>query len=600
MQAASLTSPQYREISTDCNSAGFSGRDNLQNASLHRSETMSADNLGCQCPIEASRYRIVRDLENASTSDLLDSNRRFILRNDIRSVLNNYRVGQHLRLLFPTDVCRRMVTYISPRGEEKCHCQQQFCTGSRLIFASLIRQGFESRMHLLLGEEQTGLCDAVVASSKLVKVHPLFAELTDPQWERFGNDYWRFQSYHFQNTNLANEGFETLDDRAALPLLNAVRQNRRIVNDNASSTTLGESPTIIRHVSLHPGAHELGQPEDSFALKTFRKQQFGLGKMHFEREAHANQKAPRHDRIVPLLKAFKYRNEFHLIFPWAENGDLFELWRRNPRGAISNGAQTAAYNTQWLVDECLGIAEGLAAIHTQTDVRNPQLHADIKPRNILCFQAGKNSTPNVVLKLADFGYTRDVELNGTLPVVTHTKTYRPPDHDIEETIHLKYDVWCLGCVYLEFITWAVLGFQAIDDFRTERTKETSDLYTSEARGEDIEDTFFKKRARVPGWYHLENIRFQTKKSTEIISKKSTTRKRNFQINRKGVQISGEVKKSVTQHISKLKQNPGCAMKLQAFLEFIERKMLAIDIEGRASSQEVTTFIRGLANQPPVS
>ncbi|KAI0162277.1 kinase-like protein [Xylariaceae sp. FL1272] len=597
MQAASLTPIHNRRRYRPIVTAGFRGRDNLENACLHHSESMSADNLGCQCPIEASRYRIVHDLENASKSDLLDSSRRFILRDDICSILDSYRVGQHLRLILTADVCHRLITYISPHGEEKCHCQHQFCTGSRLIFASLISLAIESRMHILLDAKQS-ICDTIVASLKRVPGHPLFAEFTELQWELFENSYWRFQSHHLHKTDLGRKDFETLDDRAALPLSSAIRRNRRIVDGiNESSTTLGESPTIIQHVTFHTGEQELGEPGDSFALKTFRKQP-GLGKIHFEREAHANRNAPRHDRLTPLLKAFEYRNEFHLLFPWAERGDLFELWRENPGGLLSDEAQTSSCNTKWLLDECLGIAEGLAAMHTRTDARKPQLHADIKPRNILCFQRGQDSTQSVVLKLADLGYTRSVEADGTLPVrkVTHTKTYRPPDHDIEETIQLKYDVWCLGCVYLEFITWAIVGSHAIDTFRTERENEASDPHTSTARGEDVEDTFFKKRARVPGWYHLENIGFQTEKSTEIVNKKTTTRRRHFQINRKGVQISGEIKTSVTQHISRLKQKKACATEFQAFLDFIERRMLAIDVEARASSEEVTTFIRGLTNQ----
>lgn len=264
---------------------------------------------------------------------------------------------------------------------------------------------------------------------------------------------------------------------------------------------------------------------------------------------------PRHDRIVPVLTAFKHRQRFHFILPYASGGNLEELWETySPNNALGN-RPAPWYSPQWLLSECLGIAESLAAIHQPTAVaglgtqRNlaPQLHGDVKPRNILCFETTEGGRTSFTLKLADFGFARKVDEDSTLEVgdVTHTKTYRPPEYDVEDIIDLNYDVWCLGCVYLEFITWAVISWGKVKIFQNRRLEECDDPHTSAARGEDYEDTFFKKVAHLPHWYDLSGLKLEIEANTKVTSKKTATNQRSFRISRGNIRISCRVKDSVT-------------------------------------------------------
>jgi serine/threonine protein kinase len=75
------------------------------------------------------------------------------------------------------------------------------------------------------------------------------------------------------------------------------------------------------------------------------------------------------------------------------------------------------------------------------------------------------------LKLADFG---QAELNSLLSrtkprSVANTLTYRPPECDLQDkTIRQSYDIWCLGCVLLEFVAWMLGGKDLMEKFSFKR------------------------------------------------------------------------------------------------------------------------------------
>ncbi|RYC61452.1 hypothetical protein CHU98_g4761 [Xylaria longipes] len=501
----------------------------------------------CHCRTEASRDRILRDLQSESEADLSGSHRRFIPRGRLLRILDRQRVADHLAtLLDDRRLLEKLSSYTSPEKGETCHCQDSLCTGSRIILASLLRIGREDLIENLYNQSDR-------------RVEP------------------------------GNQTFEELDE-AALPFLRV---------DEGENPIIGEF-TIVRRIKIDPDHHNLGGNGDCFALKTFQKRLYRLGEDKFRDEFIANQQTPWHNRIVPVLAAFKHRQEFHFIFPYADDGNLEEFWK-----TYSSIEPTTWYSPQWLLGECLGIAESLAAIHQPTVTTEhgtqhiwvPRLHADIKPRNILCFGTIKEGHRSFTLKLADFGVSREVNGNSTLEVghVTHTRTYRPPEYDLEEIVNLNYDVWCLGCVYLEFLIWAVLGWSEVDNFGRTRMNETDDPHTSAVRGLDYEDTFFRKAAHAPRPYSVSGLKFRIERRTEITSKKSTTSQRLFRIDRGNTRISCEVKNSVKSHINTIRNHERCIPEFRKFLNFIETRMLVIDAGTRASSNEVKIFIRDITN-----
>ena len=100
-------------------------------------------------------------------------------------------------------------------------------------------------------------------------------------------------------------------------------------------------------------------------------------------------------------------------------------------------------------------------------------HGDLNPANILWYNNGStdDSTLSGTLKITDFG---QAEFNSSLSrtkqqKVAITVTYRPPECDLDpEIIRQTYDIWCMGCVFLEMVTWLLGGHALVADFRDAR------------------------------------------------------------------------------------------------------------------------------------
>lgn len=246
--------------------------------------------------------------------------------------------------------------------------------------------------------------------------------------------------------------------------------------------------------------------DNIFVVKTFQKGDSAamtLSKMR--RELKGNMHAPSHDRIVPLLSAFQNRDAFFLLFPWASGQDLHTLWDMYPKAPSSDFGNR--FSEKWLLDECLGIAGAVATIHGLHGHSHPdfvaQIHADIKPENILCFESPNPRESPFILKLADLGEASVIKQRKDSQGKTsqgaraiHTATYRPPEYDLQDlpnVVTLTYDVWCLGCFFLDFITWFLMGAQGVDHFQEARLAERDDFETRRAKY-SWEDIFFKIRA----------------------------------------------------------------------------------------------------------
>lgn len=61
----------------------------------------------------------------------------------------------------------------------------------------------------------------------------------------------------------------------------------------------------------------------------------------------------------------------------------------------------------------------------------------------------------------------------------------PPEYDLREDLSQPFDIWSLGCTYLEFITWLLLGAEGVENFRQIRLDER------DSRPKLKMDTFYK-------------------------------------------------------------------------------------------------------------
>lgn len=128
-------------------------------------------------------------------------------------------------------------------------------------------------------------------------------------------------------------------------------------------------------------------------------------------------------------------------------------------------------------------------------------HGDINPQNILWFRDDPEElgetlevlgetlgTLRGTLKIADFGAAEMNSLRSRSGRrdVANTMTYRLPECDLaNRTIRQSFDIWCLGCVFLEFVTWTLGGAGLFRSFARKR------LSRDRAYGNKKTDTYFE-------------------------------------------------------------------------------------------------------------
>lgn len=219
----------------------------------------------------------------------------------------------------------------------------------------------------------------------------------------------------------------------------------------------------------------------------------------FRLEVKALMKIKPKPNLVTAAAAFRYQNKYHLLSRWADGGDLANFWE----------TQTPRQDHKficWLAQQCYGLADGLDGIHNsemavaeidalqseqaptspsepshpdaRTDRQVHGRHGDIKPENILWFKQDPSEYELGVLRITDFGVTAFHSAQTTkvgaagLPV---TLTYAAPEYDMatdDAIISRPFDIWSLGCVYLEFIIWFLLGNPSVLEFAEERLKDS--------------------------------------------------------------------------------------------------------------------------------
>lgn len=239
-------------------------------------------------------------------------------------------------------------------------------------------------------------------------------------------------------------------------------------------------------------------------------------------------KSHTHPHIIILLATYKLDDTYHLIFPWA-GADLFGYWQRFD---LAPGDSFAT----WMLAQCKGLADGLNTIHKYSTLSGSSLfnyfglcetldttraqgsamtgtkdiehaartlfgrHGDLKPENIVWFPDSPSQDGHGILKITDFGVTQfntenlwDTTKTGRVP---NSPSYRSPECDLDGRLTTACDVWALGCVYLQFITWYFGGFNYVKQFGKRRLEK-------DHRYPMATDTFFtiyeeegRKKAKV--------------------------------------------------------------------------------------------------------
>jgi serine/threonine protein kinase len=194
--------------------------------------------------------------------------------------------------------------------------------------------------------------------------------------------------------------------------------------------------------------------------------------------------------LINLCGAFTWKGDHYFITSSAD-ANLEEYWTQ---------VKLPEFNSKsiiWMLQQCKQLAYALHCMHDYRNrehyqaadpsqlERDPQSghepqeannwiyvrHGDIKPDKIVWVSPPPGEDTKGRLILADFGRST-FHKAGLESYIENTpfrsSTYEPPDVELKITTSLRYDIWSLGCVYLDFITWMSLGFEGILDFSHRR------------------------------------------------------------------------------------------------------------------------------------
>ncbi|ETS84620.1 hypothetical protein PFICI_02645 [Pestalotiopsis fici W106-1] len=338
-------------------------------------------------------------------------------------------------------------------------------------------------------------------------------------------------------------------------------------------------PRTLPHASSLYGpsyeSREHRHVEHEFALKEIQSDDYTL--FRAEIGVHEKFSASRkgHEHLIRLLAAIEHGTSYYLLFPWAQ-GTLVDLWQR------FEASPDSPDHVEWLIKQCLGIADGLQRIHLYRSSlkrndqdrerslsKNKGTHGDVKAENILFFDPpGKDTLlGNKHLVVSDFGLTRFREASQASDPHGFSRTYRAPELDMQHATSRKYDVWSLGCLFLEFTSWFLLGFHAT---RSRLNAESGSfksfvdvrIENDEPYGTPFKEDKFFNLIQAPG---IGNIR-------------------------------AVVKPSVLEWMNKLRQMNECSEPIRSFIDMIEFEMLVPDKQDRMSMVEIRDGLRRIYNQ----
>lgn len=166
--------------------------------------------------------------------------------------------------------------------------------------------------------------------------------------------------------------------------------------------------------------------------------------------------------------------DYYLVFECADC-NLSDLWAKP-----APDETTAPRVAEWAALQCTGLAEALAGIHEfkqhkrtgDWDDRTHGFHGDLKPDNILLYKGWKGQThPYGILQITDFGLSsfHNTQTAENINFNTQAGDYRPPEAQLVLNVSHSLDVWALGCISLEFLTWLVTGPDGLKNFEQSRT-----------------------------------------------------------------------------------------------------------------------------------
>ncbi|KAK1518548.1 serine/threonine protein kinase [Colletotrichum abscissum] len=288
----------------------------------------------------------------------------------------------------------------------------------------------------------TGYCMESIGGGKM---WPLFASRRKATLDSFFHSQWQFLAPVFT----ANSFRHNLHSSCPLPF---------IIKINHQKAGFFSS---VFEVVIHD-AHQKVLPMITGKKIRVASKEMRIGMdSYYEKEADILETIRNVDNphLIKPLAAYRRGDLRGFLFPWGEGGNLKEFWSSQEK--LRPVPVRDPHLVLWVLRQLQGICGSISALHE----RNCR-HGDLKPENILHFLEtdGKG-----VLRVADVGLARfhleaTRDRNQPTNTMTGTVRYEPPEFGLTEQISRLYDVWSLGCVFLEFLIWVLYGNSKLKAF----------------------------------------------------------------------------------------------------------------------------------------
>lgn len=407
----------------------------------------------------------------------------FLPKNMAESLIQPRNVKSTLRQHFEETDIEDLAKYVMTRAKQ--------------VFLTLVFSQTVSKMKTLQNggfkDEDLPVC---IKSRKICKTNsdsPLecFADWNSSDIDNFHEKQWTFLAPVFYENKFMYE----FDRHHRLPFLSAKQPGDgsghfgevRKVQLHFAHYQRGESVSCNFYIDqpltdITEAVEKFDRPSgtsvDVAVKRLFQNGQQSDVDKFYEKERHTLQamKELDHKHLIKAIATYTQGNDKFFLFPWADGGNLQDMLKSN-RGTLDKDL------VAWVLDQTVGLSEAIKALHDK-NIR----HGDIKPSNILCLGPGTRNLAESTLIIADVGLAKQhVEYTRYRTDTTTTRhgsiTYEPPEVSPKrklKTLSRSYDIWSLGCVFLELIIWAVYDVDGTNLFHNHLSQNCNSRFWEEA------------------------------------------------------------------------------------------------------------------------
>ncbi|KAK8040027.1 hypothetical protein PG993_008438 [Apiospora rasikravindrae] len=284
---------------------------------------------------------------------------------------------------------------------------------------------------------------------------PVFADWDSRSVRYFVNYQWQFLVAKFPDFK-----FEKFASQHPLPLVK-IKSERKVPASSGGFSNVFRLQLCDTSRSCQGRGSDRAEPR-IVAVKRFNEDLEGY--FHKESEnLHKIEAMDPHRHLIKPIAMFQRGPHYCVMFPWASGGNLGNFWERND--GILRDEDLRASLVSWCLEQMVGMSDALRVLHNKNC-----RHGDLKPENLLHFEEEASRGRLVV---ADFGLSKFhlEETNiRTKPSSDWSRTsrYEPPEVDQYHKGKPRsrhYDLWSVGCIFLEFAIWLVHDLKYLKDLK---------------------------------------------------------------------------------------------------------------------------------------